>query len=174
MLKIEPYDLSKSFKFIPEKKKYSLLFYTGKSIEFTSKRESFTFISKISNLFVESLALSEMVFNTINSFSFHLKPKSKSNKDYYNKYSENNRYIFDLIKDLKYYQENTTELYKIVHMFKLLFENIISNCKILNSKNNNCVVPYQIIIEKTAKSMFQVIENIEFHYAKNNLSVFTI
>lgn len=40
MYQITPYDLSQSFKFIPEKKKYCLLFYKGNSVNFTSKRSA--------------------------------------------------------------------------------------------------------------------------------------
>ncbi len=79
MYQITPYDLSQSFKFIPDKKKYSLLFYQGYSVDFTSKREAYSFIGQLSILFVEQLAICEMVNNTINSFSFHIGPNSKSN-----------------------------------------------------------------------------------------------
>lgn len=49
MCHIQPYDLSQSFKLIPDRKKYSLLFYTGNSVEFTSKRQAFNFYNITAN-----------------------------------------------------------------------------------------------------------------------------
>lgn len=174
MYQIIPYDLSKSFKFIPEKKKYSLLFYRNNSVDFTSKRKAFDFIAKLSNLFVEILALAEMVNNTINCFSFHIRPNSKSNKDLYNIYHDNLKDISVLVRDLKFYQSDKIELYQVVMKFDRLILLIIENCKILNKKNSNCVVPYQIIIEKASKTLWQIINNAEYHYENRKLTLFLI
>ena len=172
MYQIQPYDLSQSFKFIPEKKKYSLLFYKGNSVDFTSKREAFSFIGKLSILFVEQLAICEMVNNTINTFSFHIKPNSKSNKDLYNVFNENSMAILELMRDLKFYQSDKTELYQVTMKFDRLIKLIVDNCKILNKKNYNCVIAYQLIIEKSAKTLWQIIENAEYHYKNSQLSLF--
>jgi len=174
MYQIEPYDLSQSFKFIPEKKKYCFLFYRGNSIEFTSKRKAFDFTSKLSHLFVEILAIAEMVNNTINSYSFHIRPKSKSNVDKYNIYHNNSRDIFELIRDLKFYQNTKVECYQLVMKFSRLITLIIDNCKILNAKNYNCVVAYQLIIEKSAKSLWQILDNAEYHYQNKKLTLFLL
>ena len=172
MYQIQPYDLSQSFKFIPEKKKYCLSFYRGHSVAFTSKREAFNFIGQLSVLFVEQLAICEMVNNTINTFSFHIKPKSKSLTDKFNVYHSNNQVILNLLKNLKFYQCQKTELYQIIIQFDNLIKLIIENCKILNDKNKNCVMPYQIIIEKSANTLWKVIENAENNYRSSQLSLF--
>lgn len=172
MYQIQPYDLSQTFKFIPEKKKYSLLFYRNNSVDFTSKREAFSFISKVSMLFVEQLAICEMVNHTINTFSFHIKPNSKSNSDLFNLYHSNYQDILQLINDLKFYQNNKTELYKVVMKFDRLINLIIKNCEILNKKNKNCVVPYLAIINNSSSRMWQVIDNAEYHYKSNSLTLF--
>ncbi|AZA74545.1 hypothetical protein [Chryseobacterium indoltheticum] len=174
MYQIAPYDLSKSFKFIPEKKKYCLLFELGNTVEFTSKRKAFDFIAKLSHLFVETLAISEMVNNTISSFSFHIKPLRKSNNDLYNIYHNNSADIFELIRDLKFYQNVKIELYQIVMRFNRLINLIVQNCKILNKKNYNCVVPYQLIIEKSAKCLWKIIENAAYHYENKKLTLFLL
>lgn len=172
MYQIQPYDLSQSFKFIPENKKYSLLFYQGNSVDFTSKREAFNFIGQLSILFVEQLAICEMVNNTINSFSFHIRPNSKSNADKFNIYHSNYQEILNLIKNLKFYQSQKVQLYQVVMQFDRLIDMIIENCKILNEKNKNCVVPYLLIIEKSAKTLWKVIENAENNYRSSQLSLF--
>ena len=56
--------------------------------------------------------------------------------------------------------------------FEQLINYIIENCKILNEKNKNCVVPYLVIIEKSAKTLWQIIENAEIHYKNSQLSLF--
>lgn len=84
--------------FPKRKRTYSLLFYRGNCIDFTSKRKAFDFIAKLSHLFVEGLAICEMVNNTINCFSFHIRPNSKSNKDLYNVYHENLKRYFRVNK----------------------------------------------------------------------------
>lgn len=172
MYQITPYDLSESFKFIPEKKKYSLLFYQGNSVDFTSKREAFSFIGKLSILFVEQLAICEMVNNTINSFSFHIRPSSKSNTDKFNIYHSNYQNILQLIRYLKFYHSEKIQLYQVVMKFDQLINYIIENCKILNAKNKNCVIPYLVIIEKSAKTLWKIIENAEYHYKNSQLSLF--
>jgi ribosomal protein L22 len=172
MYQIQPYDLSESFKFIPEKKKYSLLFYKGNSVDFTSKREAYSFIAQLSILFVEQLAICEMVNNTINSFSFHIRPNSKSNADKFNVYHSNYQRILEIIRDLKFYQTEKIQLYQVVMEFDQLINYIIENCKILNAKNKNCVVPYLVIIEKSAKTLWKVIENAENNYRNSQLSLF--
>lgn len=172
MYQIRPYDLSQSFKFIPEKKKYSLLFYQGNSVNFTSKKEAFKFISEISNLFVEQLAICEMVNNTIHTFSFHIKPSSKSIKEDFNVYYSNYQMILELIRDLKFYQNEKIQLYQVVLKFSNLLNLIIDNCKILNKKNSNCVLAYKLIIEKSAKSLWRVIENAEMYYSEKKISLF--
>lgn len=172
MYQIQPYDLSQSFKFIPEKKKYSLLFYQGNSVDFTSKREAYSFIGQLSILFVEQLAICEMVNNTINSFSFHIRPNSKSNADKFNIYHSNYQRILELIRDLKFYQTEKIQLYQVVMKFDQLINYIIENCKILNAKNKNCVVPYLVIIEKSAKTLWKIISEAENNYHKKSLSLF--
>ena len=172
MYQITPYDLSDSFKFIPERKKYSLLFYRGNSVDFKSKREAFTFISHVSQLFVEQLAICEMVNNTINTFSFHIRPNSKSNADKFNIYHSNYQNILQLIRDLKFYQSEKIQLYQVVMKFDQLINYIIENCKILNAKNKNCVVPYLVIIEKSANTFWKVISNAETHYHQKSLFLF--
>lgn len=174
MYQIQPYDLSQSFKFIPEKKKYSLLFYQGNSVNFTSKREAFAFIGKLSILFVEQLAICEMVNNTINTFSFHIRPKSKAVTDKFNVYHSNYQEILNLIKNLKFYQSQKVQLYQVVMQFDRLIDMIIANCKILNEKNKNCVVPYLVIIEKSAKTLRHIIENAGYHYKNSQLSLFLL
>lgn len=174
MYQITPYDLSQSFKFIPEKKKYCLLFYKGNSVNFTSKREAFKFVSEISNLFVEQLAICEMVNNTIHTFSFHIKPSSKSIKEDFNVYHSNYQIILEIIRDLKFYQNEKIQLYQVVMKFSNLLNLVIDNCKILNKKNSNCVLAYQLIIEKSAKSLWQVIDNAEYHYNNKKLTLFLL
>lgn len=172
MYQIQPYDLSQSFRLIPEKKKYILTFYGGNSVSFTSKRKAFDFIGKISNLFVEALAICEMVNNSIHSFSFHIKPSSIHVMDKYNVYHENYTKISEVVRTLKFYQSRKIELYQVVKLFETLFALIVDNCKILNAKNYNCVVPYQVIAEKAANSLWSIIENADEYYQKKSLSLF--
>ena len=172
MYQITPYDLSKSFKIIPDKKKYILTFYSGNSIEFSSKRKAFDFIGKISHVFVEVLAICEMTNNTINSYSFHIKPKSKSVKDVFNIYYDNYHSIIDLLNKLKYYQSIKIELYQLIKLFDSLLFLLIDNCKILNTKNHNCVLPYLIIIEKTSNSLSEIVKNAHNYYDAKRLSIF--
>lgn len=172
MYQIKPYDLSQSFKFIPERKKYNLLFYRGNSVNFSSKREAFNFISEISNLFVEQLAICEMVNNTINSFSFHIKPNSRSNTDKFNIYHSNYQKIIEIIRDIKFYQKEKIQLYQVVMKFDQLINYIIENCRILNHKNKNCVIPYLVIIEKSSQTLWKIIDEAENNYHKKSLSLF--
>ena len=174
MYKIEPYDLSKSFKYLPEKKKYAITFFSGCRVEFTNKRKAFDFISKVSFLFIEQIAICEMVNNTIHSFSFHIKPNSPSNKDIYNIYHNNYTDILKLLADLKFYQYSKIEMYQLVMCIDKLISLIIENCNILNSKNNNCVIPYSIILQKSSKSLKKCLNNAELFYNNKNLTLFSI
>lgn len=172
MYQIKPYDCSEFFTRIPSKKKYSFTFYQQNSISFVSKREAFKFSSDISQLFTEALAICEMVANTVHSFSFQIRPKSAHVQDSYNIYHNNNVEISQLIRDLKHPKYSNIELYQIYKKFDNLIYLIIHNCKILNKKNYNCVLPYLIIIQKTAKSLFGIIDKISEKYQPNNLSLF--
>lgn len=174
MYQIQPYDLSESFKFIPEKKKYSLLFKIGQTVSFSSKREAFHFISKLSNFFVETLALCEMTHTTINSYSFHIKPNTKANTDYYNIYHNNSLHIFEIIRDLKFYQSDKTKLDFIYLKFTHLIGYILDNCRILNKKNNNCVLAYYSIMQKLSDSFYRVTSNSEAFYNEKKLTLFPI
>lgn len=172
MYQIEPYDLSQSFRLIPEKKKYSVLFKIGTSVQFTSKREAFDFISKLSQFFVETLAICEMSHNTINTYSFHLKPNSKSNSDKFNIYHRNSAQIFELIKDLKFYQTDKTNLQTVYLKFTHLLGLIIENCEILNKKNQNCVLAYLAIMQKISNSFYFITQDSERYYSTNSLTLF--
>lgn len=171
MYQISPFDLSHSFRLIPEKKKYSLTFYIGKSIQFTSKRESFDFIAKISHFFAETLAICEMTHNTINTYSFHIKPVSKNNSDLYNQYHQNSIRIFDYIKELKFYQTDKTKLSNVYLKFTHLIGLIIDNCEILNKKNKNCVLAYYAIMQKLSNAFYHTTENAEYFYRNQTLTL---
>jgi len=172
MYRIKPYDLSQSFKFIPEKKKYSLLFYGGHSVAFTSKRKALKFVADVSALFVETLAICEMVNNTIHPFCFHIKPKSKATTEMFNVYHSNYEQILKHIRDIKLYQSYDVKLYQVVMRFDWLFELLDNNCKILNKKNYNCVVPYQIVLKKAADKLWSVIKNAESNFDNKRLTLF--
>ena len=172
MYQIQPYDLSQSFKNIPEKKKYSFNFYRNSTIDFKSKREAFKFISHVSQLFAETLAICEMVNNTIHTFSFHIKANSKSNHDSYNIYNKNYHDILTYIRDIKLFQIHPVNLQQFVKKFDLLIDLISQNCDILNRRNKNCVVAYQIVLNRSSNSMWVVIDNIHKHYSNNSLTLF--
>ena len=172
MYQIIPSDLSESFKFIPEKKKYSLLFQVGNSVQFTSKREAFDFISKLSNFFVETLAICEMVHSTINTYSFHIKPNSKANSDRYNVYHSNSLRVYEYIRDLKFYQSDKKKLHNVYLKFTHLIGLIIDNCEILNKKNKNCVMAYYAIMQKLSNSFYAITQDSERYYSANSLTLF--
>lgn len=172
MYQIKPYDLSQSFRLIPEKKKYSLLFCRGNSIDFTSKRKAFDFIGKLSHFFADTLAMCEMVNTTINTYSFHIRPNSKVNSDLYNTYHSNYQDILLLIRDLKFYQTDKTELQHVYRKFTHLLGFLLDNCEILNKKNDNCVLPYYSIMTKISNAFYQITENAEYHYENKHLTLF--
>lgn len=172
MYKIQPYDLSQSFKFIPAKKKYSLLFYRGNSVEFTSKRQAFDFIGKISQFFVENLAICEMVNNTIHSYSFHFRPTTPANTDLFNIYHNNYNLIVSNLQTLKFYQSDKTELQNVYRHFTHLIGLITDNCKILNKKNNNCALAYLAIMIRISDVFYNITDNAAKNYETNNLTLF--
>ncbi|SHK63515.1 hypothetical protein [Epilithonimonas mollis] len=171
MYQIQPVDLSENFKIIHDKKKYSLLFCIGKSIQFTSKRECFDFIGKLSQFFSETLAICEMTHQTINTYSFHIKPLSKSNSDLYNQYHENSKRIFDYIKELKFYQTDKTKLSNVYFKFTHLIGLILDNCEILNKKNKNCVLAYYAIMQKLSNAFYHTTDNAEYFYRNQSLTL---
>lgn len=172
MYQIQPIDLSESFKIIPDKKKYSLCFSLGNSVQFSSKREAFDYIGKLSHFFAECLAVCEMTHNTINTFSFHIRPNSPANSDLYNVYHSNCRRIFDYIKELKFYQTDKTNLSNVYLKFTHLIGLILDNCEILNQKNKNCVVPYFAIMQKLSNAFYRVTDDSETFYKSKSLTVF--
>lgn len=172
MYQIQPYDLSQSFRFIPEKKKYSLLFSRGNSIDFTSKKKAFDFVGKLSHFLVETLAIAEMVNNTIHTFSFHIRPNSKANSDLYNVYHSNYQEISILIRDLKFYQSDKTELQHVYRKFTHLIGFILDNCVILNKKNGNCVLAYYSIMQKISNAFYNITDNAQYHYENKRLTLF--
>lgn len=174
MYQIKPHDLTASFKLIPEKKKYTLVFNATTSVDFKSKRETYKFISAISQLFTEQLAICEMVYIIGNSYSFHLKPASKSNQDHYNIYNSNTLAIQKIIGEIKYYQKNQIEIYRFIKLFDNLIYYIIENLTILNKKNSNCVLPYFLILKNSARKFFHEIDNASEIFPNRSFTLFNI
>lgn len=172
MYQIMPYDLSENFKLIPYKEKFQLTLWQNNSVKFTSKRKALDFISKISHLFVEVTTLSEIVFSSIISFGFHLKPASKSKTDKFQIFYSNCAEIQDYLTELKFYQKSKCELYQIIRTIDNLLFLLVSNCKILNAKNNNCVLHHSILLDKITKSLQKVLSNPLFHFNNNSLTLF--
>lgn len=172
MYQIESTDLSESFRFIPDKKKYSFLFQIGNSIEFSSKREAYQFISHLSQFFVETLAICEMTHATINTYSFHIRPNSKANWDLYNVYHQNSLRIFEYVKELKFYQSDKTKLQNVYLKFTHLIGLILDNCEILNTKNKNCVIAYYAIMQKVSNAFYEITSNYHKYYENKSLKLF--
>ena len=103
-----------------------------------------------------------------------IKPNSPSNKDKYNVYYNNYTDILKLLADLKFYQYTKIEMYQLVMCIDRLISLILENCNILNSKNNNCVVAYSIILQKSSKSLKKCLNNAELFYNNKNLTLFSI
>ena len=104
MYQILLYDSSNSFRLIPNNERYSLTIWPNNTVKFTSKRKAFDFISKVSGIISETLAICEMVQNNVNTYSFHLKSESRSNKDSYNVFFENSQSVALHLRDLKSYK----------------------------------------------------------------------
>ncbi|MCT3653621.1 hypothetical protein HZR02_18365 [Elizabethkingia anophelis] len=172
MYQILLYDASNSFRLIPNNERYSLTIWPNNTVKFTSKRKAFDFIAKVSEIISETLAICEMVNNNINTFSFHLKSESRSNKDLYNVYFENSQSITLHLRNLKSYKHEKTELYKMVRSVDSILVLLEENCKILNVKNNNCANASLALVLKVTKTLNSVLANAQFHNENNTLSLF--
>ncbi|MDV3664943.1 hypothetical protein CMU51_12835 [Elizabethkingia anophelis] len=172
MYQISIYDLKNSFRLIPNFERYSLTIWQNNTVKFTSKRKAFDFIAKVSNLISEVLAICEMVHTTTQSFSFHLKSESRSNKDLFNVFFENSQSITLHIRNLKSYKHEKTELYKVIRSIDSILVLLEENCKILNSKNNNCVNAYLGVINRVTRSLNTILSNSQYHHENNTLSLF--
>lgn len=172
MYQIQPYDLTENFKLIPYKEKFQLTLWQNNSVKFTSKRKALDFISKISHLFVEVTTLSEIVFSSIISFGFHLKPGSKSKTDKFQIFYSNCADIQNYLTELKFYQKSKCELYQIIKRIDNLLLLLADNCTILNKKNSNCVVHHTVILQKVTESLQKVLTQPLFHFHNNTMSIF--
>ncbi len=172
MYQILLYDSSNSFRLIPNNERYSLTIWPNNTVMFTSKRKAFDFISKVSGIISETLAICEMVHNNVNTYSFHLKSESRSNKDSYNVFFENSQSIALHLRDLKSYKNEKTELYKMVRSIDSILVLLEENCDILNAKNNNCANASLAIILKVTKTLNSVLANAQYHFENNSLSLF--
>ena len=172
MYQILLYDSSNSFRLIPNNERYSLTIWPNNTVKFTSKRKAFDFISKVSGIISETLAICEMVQNNVNTYSFHLKSESRSNKDSYNVFFENSQSVALHLRDLKSYKNEKTELYKMVRSIDSILVLLEENCNILNAKNNNCANASLAIILKVTKTLNAVLANAQYHFENNSLSLF--
>lgn len=172
MYKLNPYDLTDKFHLIPNKEKYCMTFCHGNTVKFRSKREAFDFISKISNFFIEVLQFSEMIQLSINSYRYHITPTSKSPKDLYNIYTENEGLINKLIGELKHFRTTEKEVYKLEMKYNNLLSLLYENVKILYKKLPKAIAHILILIKKLSTSFSLIISNAEQFYKNNSLSIF--
>ncbi|MCL1640971.1 hypothetical protein CMT58_15995 [Elizabethkingia anophelis] len=172
MYQISIYDASQTFRLIPNGERYSLTLWANNTVKFTSKRKAFDFIGKVSGLISEALAICEMIHNTVNSFSFHLKSESRSNKDSFNVFFENSQSITLHLRNLKSYKHEKTELHKIIRAVDSILVLLEENCRILNKKNNNCANASLVIVMNVTKSLNAVLLNAQYHFENNTLSLF--
>lgn len=172
MFQIQPYDLSEKFKLIPYSEKFQLTLWHNNSVKFKSKRTSLEFISKISQLFSEVVTISEIIFSNVLTYSFHLKPLSRSKSDKYQIFHNNSAEIQTILTELKYYQKAKCELYQVIKRIDNLLLLLADNCTILNKKNSNCVIHHTVILQKVTESLQKVLTQPLFHFHNNTMSIF--
>lgn len=173
-MQIKPYDLSQSFKLIPNREKYSLTFWQNNTVLFTSKREAFYFISSLSNFFSETLQVCEMFLQSISVYRYQITPKSKSNKDLYNVFTDNEYQSNSLIRDLKHNKTNQSELYRIVRKFEMLIDYLYQNTEILHKKLKSSITHYLILITKLSQTFQNVLSRPKENYQQNKLTLFNL
>lgn len=172
MYQIKVYDLSQTFRNIPEKKKYKLMFYFGKSLHFTSIEKATKFAKQLNPLLTETLAIVTMVNTMIDTYTHHIIPTSRQYDTAYNKYYQNKIFITMAITELKYFQKRKTDLEKIIRKYEEILDLTVENCKIINKRTNNSVLPYSIIAEKTEQKFNYLIDNVTENCTIKNLTLF--
>lgn len=173
MYQIQPYDLSKSFRFIPFGEKYQLTIWQENSVKFKSRKDAFRFITAISNFFNEILQLCELINSNNNLYRFQIAPKSKSNHDKFSIYCKNDEEINAIIRDLKYFQNEPSELYQIVKKYATLIYLIKNNTEILYKKIGKELAGNYVLICNIDASAKKVLTNPHYYFTEKKFSIFT-
>ena len=100
MYQIKPYDYRESFRLIPNRQNYSVLFYIGKNVTFSNKAKAIDFINSVSAFYNEVLGVCEMLSLYCSNYQYHVRPQRKAHDDNYKRFSENQLTINQLLSDI--------------------------------------------------------------------------
>ena len=172
MYQIQPYDFRESFRLIPHRQNYSVLFYLGKNVTFSNKAKAVKFIEAVNNFYNEVLGLCEMLSLYCSNYQYHIRPQRKDINDNYIRFSENNLSINKLLSDIIISRRVQTTIAQLTRKIIQLISQIEDNFFILHHYDKNCASAQLVIIQNLKNAFNYIIENVFDLYTAGKLSLF--
>ena len=172
MYQITPYDYRESFRLIPNRQNYSVLFYIGKNVTFSNKNKALDFIDSVNSFYNEVLGVCEMLSLYCSNFQYHVRPRRKANDDNYKRFSENHLSINQLLADIIISRRIQTTVEQLTRKLIQLISRIEDNFLILSHYDKNCATAQLIIIQNLKNAFNFIIDNVFELYKAGKLSLF--
>lgn len=172
MYQIQPYDFRESFRLIPHRQNYSVLFYVGKNVTFSNKKKALDFIASVNSFYNEVLGVCEMLSLYCSNFQYHIRPLGKANNDNYRRFSENQFTITQLHSDIILSRRIQTSISQLTRKIIQLISTIERNFLILHKYDKNCASSQLVIIQNLKNAFNFIIENVFELYTDGKLSLF--
>ena len=172
MYQIKPYDYRESFRLIPNRQNYSVLFYIGKNVTFSNKAKAIDFINSVSAFYNEVLGVCEMLSLYCSNYQYHVRPRTKANTDIYKIFADNQQKITQLLSEIiisrRIYTTVDRQTRQIIHLISVIEENFL----ILHKYDKDCADAQLIIIQNLKNAFNFIIENVFELYTAGKLSLF--
>lgn len=172
MYQIQPYDFRKSFRLIPDRQYYSVLFYIGKNVTFSNKNKALDFIASVNSFYNEVLGVCEMLSLYCSNYQYHIRPQRKAHDDNYKRFSENQLTINQLLSDIIISRRVQTTIAQLTRKIIQLISTIERNFLILRHYDKNCADAQLIIIQNLKNAFNYIIDNVFELYTDGKLSLF--
>lgn len=172
MYQIKPYDYRESFRLIPNRQYYSVLFYIGKNVTFSNKNKALDFIASVNSFYNEVLGVCEMLSLYCSNYQYHIRPQRKAHDDNYKRFSENHLTINQLLSDIIISRRVQTTIAQLTRKIIQLISRIEDNFFILHHYDKNCASAQLVIIQNLKNAFNYIIENVFELYTDGKLSLF--
>lgn len=172
MYQIQPYDYRESFRLLPNRQNYSVLFYIGKNVTFSNKAKAIKFIEAVNNFYNEVLGICEMLSLYCSNYQYHIRPHRKANDDDYKIFYNNQAQINKLLGDILIDRRISTTISKQTRQIVNLISTIEHNFLILYKKDKLCASAQLVTIQNLKHSFNYTIENVAELYNAGKLHLF--
>lgn len=173
MLKVQPYDYRESFRLIPHKQNYSVLFYIGKNVTFSNKTKAQDFIKSVFQFYNEVLGICEMLSLHCSNYQYHLRPQTSMINNKYFQFQKNLQNINYLLSEIIVSRKIYTTVEKQTRFIIRLINSLEDNYLILHQLDKDCAAAQLVIISNLKNAFNYIIDNVFELYQAKKLSLFT-